>query len=73
MFHSKVAFSRFVQKLRCFHSFGELAYFTLFRFAEKVNNTNRKFLYRTKLQGFWVTLQKKLEVKILINEEAISD
>ena len=32
----------FRSKVTFFHSLGNLAYFTLFRFAEKVNNANKK-------------------------------
>ena len=41
-----------------FHSLSDLAYFTLFRFAEKVNDADKKQLHRTKLTGFKVNLQK---------------
>ena len=56
-FHSH-CFSRFVPKLRLIFSLSDLAYFTLFRFAEKVNDADKKQLHRTKLTGFKVNLQK---------------
>ena len=54
-------FSCFIQKLLfhvsfisyvLFHPFGELACFTLFRFAEKVNNANKKMIIQNKTAMF---------------------
>ena len=55
-----------------FHSLGDLAYFTLFLFAEKVNNANKKD-YTEQNRKVSGSLCKKLEVKILISKEVISD
>ena len=51
-FNQKLLFHVSFKSYILFHSFGELAYFTLFRFAEKVNNANKKMIIQNKTAMF---------------------